>query len=209
MLKTRLHRLARDPHVRGAFFLVGGTAFHFLYASFRLLIGVLYRTYHVDVTALFYLSLAVARLFLLRAYFENREGAEANTACRSAGRMLFVSVGVMLLLIGETLSGGARSAYPFYALLVSGGYAVTSAVLAIAELLYLRRLRSSLLSASRAVGLASTLLSAFGFASDVLLSVTRLPTVVIDALRLSLGAFTLLFVFSLAVGLSRKQKSDA
>ena len=57
--------------------------------------------------------------------------------------------------------------------------------------------------------LASTLLSAFGFASDVLLSLARLPTAVIDALRLSLGAFTLLFVFSLAVGLSRKKKRDA
>lgn len=205
MLKTRLRRFVRDPRARGAFFLVGGTAFHFLYASFRLFTGILYRTYHVDVTALFYLSLAVARLFLLRAYFENREAEEKNTACRFAGRMLFVTVGVMLLLIGETLSGGARSAYPFYALLVSGGYALTSVGLAIAELWYLKRLKSSLLSASRAVGLASTLLSAFGFASDVLLSVARLPSAVIDALRLSLGAFTLLFVFCLAVGLSRQK----
>ena len=209
MIKNRLRRLVRDVHARGAFFLVGGTAFHFLYASFRLLTGILYRTYHVDVTAFFYLSLAVARLFLLRAYFENREEAEANAACRFAGRMLFVTVGAMLLLIGETLSGGARSAYPFYALLVSGGYAVTSTALAIAELWYLKRLRSPLLTASRAVGLASTLLSAFGFASDVLLSLARLPTAVIDALRLSLGAFTLLFVFSLAVGLSRKKKRAA
>lgn len=208
MIKNRLRRLARDVHARGAFFLIGGTAFHFLYGSFRLLTGVLYRSYHVDVTAFFYLSLAAARLFLLRAYVENRK-KEVSTACRLAGRMLFVTVGVMLLLIGETLSGGARSAYPFYALLVSGGYALTSASLSIAELWYLKRLRSPLLTASRAVGLASTLLSAFGFASDVLLSLARLPTAVIDALRLSLGAFTLLFVFSLAVGLSRKKKRDA
>lgn len=209
MIKNRLRRLARDVHARGAFFLIGGTAFHFLYGSFRLLTGVLYRSYHVDVTAFFYLSLAAARLFLLRAYVENRKKEEISTACRLAGRMLFVTVGVMLLLIGETLSGGARSAYPFYALLVSGGYALTSASLSIAELWYLKRLRSPLLTASRAVGLASTLLSAFGFASDVLLSLARLPTAVIDALRLSLGAFTLLFVFSLAVGLSRKKKRDA
>lgn len=208
MLKSRLHRLARDPGARGAFFLIGGTAFHFLYGSFRLFTGIFYRTYRIDVTAFFYLSLAVSRLFLLRAYRESREEDE-TLACRLAGRVLFFTVAIMLLLIAETLMTGARVHYPFPALLVSGGYAVTSAGLAIAELLYLRRLKSPLLSASRAVGLASALFSAFVFLSDVLLSVALLPPVMTDALGLTMGALTLLFVLFLAVGLSRNPKSDA
>ncbi|MBE6655258.1 MAG: hypothetical protein E7609_00100 [Ruminococcaceae bacterium] len=204
MIKRRLRLFVHDPHARGAFFLVGGTAFHFLYGSFRLIMGVLYRAYYIDITAFFYLTLAVSRLFLLRAYWGDEE---ETTACRYAGRMLFFTVGIMLLLIAETVAGGGRSPYPFYALLVSGGYALTSASLAIAELLYLRRLNSPLLSASRAVGLASTLFSIFGFLSDVLLSVAILPSSLRDALHLTFGAMTLLFVLFLAVGLSHKKKT--
>ena len=151
MLKSRLHRLVRDPGARGAFFLIGGTTFHFLYGSFRLFTGIFYRSYRIDVTAFFYLSLAVSRLFLLRAYRESKEEDE-TLACRLAGRVLFFTVAIMLLLIAETLMTGARVHYPFPALLVSGGYAVTSAGLAIAELLYLKRLKSPLLSASGQLG---------------------------------------------------------
>ena len=206
MKTVRVSLLVRDPHARGTLFLFGGTAFHFLYGSFRLLVGVLYRSYSVDVTAFFYLSLALARLFLLRSQRE-RKGAEA-TACRLAGRALFVTAGLMLLLIADSMAGEPIS-YPFYALIASGGYAVASASLAILELLYLKRLRSPLLSASRAVGLASTLLSSFGFLSDVLLSIEVLPLPLLEAIRLALGAFVFIFVLFLAAGLSHKQKSDA
>lgn len=201
MKSAALHRFLSDPHVRGAFFLYTGAAFHFLYGSFRLVTGVLYRPYHVDATAFFYLSLALSRLFLLRAYRVGEKGTDARYACRVAGRVLYVAVGIMMLLIAETLSGRGRAPYPFYALLVSGGYALTSASLAVAELLYLGRLRSPLLSASRAVGLSSALLSVFNFLTDVFPSFS---------LRLAFGAVTLLFVLFLAVGLSyRYKKSDA
>ena len=203
----KLHRLVLDPHARGTLFLFGGTAFHFLYGSFRLLVGILHRAYRVDVTAFFYLSLALARLFLLRCYWERGEEDEA-LACRFAGRALFVTAGLMLLLIAD-ITAGEPISYPFYALIASGGYAVASAVLAILELWYLKRLKSPLLSASRAVGLASTMLSSFGFISDIFLSVAILPTLIVDALRLMLGAFAFLFVLFLAAGLSCQEKSDA
>ena len=200
MGKERLHRILRDPHARGAFFLYFGVAFHFLYGSFRLVAGVLYRPFHMDAAAFFYLSLASARLFLLRAYREGEKGAAARYACRLAGRVLFVAVGIMMLLIAETLSGRGRAPYPFYALLVSGGYAITSATLSTLELLYLGRLNSPLLSASRAVSLVSAVLSVFNFLSDIVSALV---------LRLALGALTLFFVLFFAIGLSVKEKSDA
>lgn len=207
MKRVRLHRLVRDPHVRGTLFLFGGTAFHFIYGSFRLLTGVFYRLYRIDVMAVFYLSLALARLFLLRSYWGAGEEDEA-LACRLAGRSLFLAAGLVLLLIVD-ITADEPARYPFYVLIASGGYAVASASLSIFELLYLKRLRSPLLSASRAVGLASTLLSSYGFLSDVLLSIAVLPAFLIEALRLTLGAVIFLFVLFLAAGLSRKQKSDA
>ena len=198
MGKERLHRILRDPHARGAFFLYFGAAFHFLYGGFRLVTGVLYRPYRVDAAAFFYLTLALSRLFLLRAYREGERGDSARYACRLAGRVLYVAVGIMMLLIVETLAGRGRAPYPFYALLVSGGYAITSATLSALELLYLGRLKSHILSASRAVSLTAAVLSVFNFFTDVFSYF---------ALRLTLGALSLLFVFFFAVSL--KEKSDA
>ncbi len=200
MGKERLRRIFRDPHARGAFFLYFGAAFHFLYGGFRLFTGILYRAFRVDATAFFYLSLALSRIVLLRAYRDGERGARRAFACRLAGRVLFVAVGIMMLLIAETLSGRGRAPYPFYALLVSGGYAITSATLSTLELLYLGRLRSPILSASRAVSLASAVLSVFNFLTDVFSAF---------ALRLTLGALTLFFVLFFAVGLSVQEKSDA
>ena len=206
MKNVRVSLLVRDPHARGRLFLFGGTAFHFLYGSFRLLMGVLYSAYRVDGAAFFYLSLALSRLFLLRSYRETRE--DTAYACRFCGRALFVTAGILLLWLAQTALS-PHPAYPFYVLIVSGGYALTSVSLAIAELWYLRRLKSPLLSASRAVGLASTLLSAAFFLSDVVDSVSVLGDAIKTAVRLALCASALLFVLFLAVGLSQNKKSDA
>ena len=206
MAKARLLAAACDPHCRGAFFLFGGTVFHFLYGSLRLLMGIPCRAPSVDIAALFYLSLAVSRLFLLRAYRERGEWDDI-TACRFSGRVLFVTAGLMLSLLVET-AASPRAGSSFYLLIASGGYAITSVGLAVAELWYLKRLKSPLLSASRAVGLASTLLSSSLFASDVVDSVALLGDGVKTAVRLALYASVILLVLFLAVGLSRKRKSD-
>ena len=205
MRNIRFRHLLYDPHTRAAFFLVGGTAYHFLYGSFRLIASIRSPMRSPDMAAFFYLSLAVSRLFLLRAY---REGGEKDAACRFSGRVLFVTVGIMLLLLAETATL-PQMLSPFYVLIVSGGYAVTSVGLTIAELLYLKRLKSPLLSASRAVGLASTLLSSALFISDVVDSVYLLGDGVKTAVRLIVGALALLILLFFAVGLSYKGKSDA
>lgn len=207
MPKKSIRRLFFNLRLRSMLFLYGGTAFHFLYALFRLLTGARYRASHVDATALFYLSLALNRFFLILAYRDGKEPLELHLTLRRSGRLLFFTVGIMLVLIVEIIAGGRRSSYPMYIAVISGGYAAGAALLSFLELFYLRRLHSPLLSTSRAVGLASTLLSFYTFLGDLLFYIPfsekgRLAFLLLFA---ALFLFVLLFfAFSLTT-----RKSDA
>lgn len=201
MPKEKIKRLLCDPHARGVLFLYGGAAFHFLYAVYRLFAGVFYRGEHIDAAFLFYGSLAVNRLSIILAYHKRHAPVHVSSALVRAGRFLFLTAGCMLLLLAETIAGARRPTYPRIAIFVSGGYAMLSTVLAALELLYLKRLGSPLLSASRAVGLASTLLSGFTFLEDLLFSLPLFSEAAKRVFLLSLGAAILLFVLFFALGL--------
>lgn len=199
-------RLLRDPVARAVFFLYGGAAFHFFYAAYRLVTGILYRPYHVDITAFFYLTLAVNRLLLIRAYRNRESSAYVRAACRYSGRLLFLTIGIMLLAIVETVAVGRITPYPLYAVLISGGYAFASASLAVSELFVFRRLRNGLLRASRAVGLTAALLSVFAFLGDLLRYASFVSTETERALLLFAGSLVILFVLFFAVWLSSGEK---
>ena len=210
MPKEKIKQLLREPEARGVLFLYGGAVFHFLYAAYRLFTGMLYRKNHLDAAVIFYLSLAFNRLSLIFAYKRRHIAPTVSSALSRSGRLLYVTVGCMLLLIAEVIAGTRRVSYPRFALYISGGYALVATVLAILELLYLGRLKSPLLSASRTVGLASALLSAYTFVGDLLFSLSFSDEGRVIVL-LVLGAVLLLLLlfFAAAFSVTRERKSDA
>lgn len=201
--------LVGDPTARGAFFLYGGALFHFLYAVFRLVTGILYRQYRIDTAVLFYLSLALNRFLLIRAYRKESDEVAVRRACRASGKLLFITAGIMLLLISETVAGGRRIHFPRGFLFVSGTYALFGAISALLELFFLKRLHTPLLSASRTVGLLSALISSFNFLEDLLASSPIFGENVRRTLLLTVGAAILLLVLFLAVGFWQKGKENA
>lgn len=201
MPREKIKQLLYEPRARGVLFLYGGAAFHFLYAVYRLFAGVFYRGEDIDAAFLFYVSLAVNRLSIILAYHKRHAPVHVSSALVRAGRFLFLTAGCMLLLLAETIAGARRPTYPRIAIFISGGYAILSTVLASLELLYLKRLGSPLLSASRAVGLAATLLSGFTFLEDLLFSFSFFSEEGRRVVLLSVGAVIFLFVLFLALGL--------
>ena len=206
MKNISLFGLIGDPTARGAFFLYGGALFHFFYAVFRLITGILYRRYRIDTAVLFYFSLALHRFLLIRAYRKGNDDAVVRRACRASGKLLFVTAGIMLLLITETVAGGRRIDFPRGFLFVSGTYALLSAISALSELFFFRRLHTPLLSASRTVGLLSALISSFNFCEDSLSSVSVIGEDARRTLLLTVGAAILLLVLFFAVGFLQKGK---
>ena len=200
MPKKTIKRFFCEGETRALLFLYGGAAFHFLYAAFRLFSGAFFRQDHIDVAAIFYLSLAINRLSIIFAYRKRHTPVKITAALSRSGKLLYVTAGCMLLLIADTIAGARRAPFPHFAVFVSGTYAMISAALAIAELFYLKRLGSPLLSASRAVGLASALLSGFTFLEDLLFSFSPFSEAFRRILLLSVGSFILLLMLFFAVG---------
>ena len=198
MPKRTLRRLLSDPAARGAFFMYGGAAFHFLYALFRLVAGVRTGAAYPDAAALFYLSLGTCRLFLIGAYRKGEARARVRRSLLWVGRLFFLTAALVLLRLASVLQGGG--AYPSGAIAVSGAYALASSVLAILELWFYRRLRSPILSASRAVGLSSALLSAYTFLSDLLFALSLVGERARLFLLLVLGALIVFLHLFLALG---------
>ncbi len=188
-----------DPRRRAEIVLYFGAAFHFFFAAFRLFTGVLYQRFYLDATALFYLLLSFNRLVLIRAYREVGEHRYTTRALLISRRVLLLTLGVMLVLMWQTVAGMRSSSYPPYIALVSGLYALASSALAVYELVYAKRLKSSLLSASRTVSLTAAVLSAFTFLTDLFFSVEGLfSPPVRTALLLSLGISLLVFIARLS-----------
>lgn len=188
-----------DPRRRAEIVLYFGAAFHFLFGAFRIFTGFLYRRFYLDATALFYLLLAFNRLVLIRAYREEREESNIAHALRISRRVLFLTLPVMLVLMWQTAVGIRSTSYPPYIAFVSGVYALTSAALAVYELVYARRLGSRLLFASRTVSLTAAVLSAFTFVSDLLFSLEPLfSPFTRRVLLLALGASSLVFIARLS-----------
>lgn len=199
MPKKFIKKILYNPSHRAAVFLYVGGTFHFAYATFRFVTGIFYRQYRVDMMAVFYLLLALNRLFLIRA-LRKEDISARRYASRASARLLLFTLGVMVLLLLEILSGGKGREYPRYIAFVSGGYAIISATLAIYELVYARRLKSILLTASRTVSLTSALLSAFAFLRDLFFSFfSFLSAEIRFSVLLLLSGAILLFVFALAV----------
>ena len=197
-----------DPRRRAEIVLYFGAAFHFLFAAFRLLTGVLYQRLYLDATALFYLLLATNRFVLIRAYRESDARISCAHALRISRKLLLATLAVMLVLMLQTVAGMRSATYPPYIALVSGLYALMSAALAVYELLYAKRLGSPLLSASRTLSLTAAALTAFTFLSDLLFSLSALfvPRVR-SALLLSLALALLLFIAWLGRG--RRKSSNS
>ena len=201
MPKRTLRRFLSDPAVRGAFFLYGGAAFHFLYALFRFFTGWTMGEPRLDTAALFYLSLGTCRLFLIEAHRQGEGRMCVLRALRRVGRLFFFTALLVLFRLASVLQGGG--AYPTGTVAVSGAYALASSVLAILELWLYRRLTCPILSASRAVGLSSALLSAYTFLSDLLLALSAVGERARLFLLLVLGALIVFLHLFLALGFLR------
>ncbi|MBQ9736062.1 MAG: hypothetical protein IJV96_04680 [Clostridia bacterium] len=202
MPAKRLLRAVKDPRRRAVLVLYGGALFHFLYALFRLMGGVVYRRSLLDAVAVYYLLLALNRLLLI---LYHRRGEGERRAARLSGLLLFVTVALLLILIAQTVSGERRPSTPPLFTVASGIYALLCAALALYELLWADRLACPVLVASRTVSLAAVLLSGFTFLSELLFSLP-VGEHARGVVLISVGAAAILLLLLLSVLLYRKQK---
>ena len=168
-------RLLANKEAFTAAVLYGGTAFHFLYGVFRLVSGAFSYDAYVDTASFFYLQLALNRLVLIRALHTKAEGAvrgdSVRMALRTSGVLLLLTGVTVFPLVAATVRGERLSSYPRYVVFASAAYAVYSLISALTDIRLLHRAGRPLLSASRAVVLTASAVSAFTFLIDLLFTI--------------------------------------
>lgn len=150
-----------DLAFRGSISLCQGTAVNFLYALFRMVVGIRHASVWFVSMAVYYLVLGILRLSLTASY-RHRSRVDEWRCYRRTARLLFllnVPMGGMIVLMVLTNSGYS---YPGYVIYLSAIYTFYTMAMSLVNLVKYRRLGSPILSAAKVLNVIAALMAVLG-----------------------------------------------
>ena len=166
-----LHRYMTDDHVRMHVSLYLSLGLNMLYAVMKLIMGAYYRSAWFGTLGVYYALLTAMRFMLLghvRRNVPSRALASELKHFRLCGAVLIpmtiALTGVVILVIDRN-EGFQYAGYLIY---VAAMYAFYKVISAVVNLVKYRRYNSPVMSATKAVGLASALVSVFALETAML-----------------------------------------
>lgn len=166
-----LHRYLTDAHVRMHVSLQLSLVINMLYAVMKLLMGVYYRSVWFGTLGVYYALLTALRFMLLRYVRRNVPGralASELKHFRLCGAVLIpmtIALTAVVILVIDRNEGFQYAGYLIYVAAMYAFYAVISAAV---NLVKYRRYQSPVMSAAKAVSLASALVSVFALETAML-----------------------------------------
>lgn len=192
-------RYLTDLPFRGRISLHLSTGVNLCYALFKLCAGIYYHSIWFGALAVYYLVLTAARVLLLRTVREQETDLTREyRAQRMCGGLLFVLNLALSAVTIQMVVDGRGYAYPGYLIFVVAGYAFYSVSAAIVNLVRFRKLNRPALAASKALGLATALVSMLSLQTAMFASFGGEPAFQRRMNALTGGAVCL-FLFLLAV----------
>ena len=140
-------RYVNDLAFRGSVSIYQEMAVDFLYAVFRIVVGIQYASLWFISMAVYYLVLGVLRLSLILSYRHRADMDELRCYRRTAWLLFLLNtpMGGMIILMVLTNSGYS---YPGYIIYLSAMYAFYAMISSVINLVRFRRLGSPILSAT-------------------------------------------------------------
>ena len=154
-------KYVNDLAFRGSVSLYQGMTVNILYVLFRIIVGFRYASVWFISMAVYYLVLAILRLFLILNYRHKSKTVELR-CYRQTARLLFLlnlPMGGMILLMVLTNAGYS---YPGYVIYLSAIYTFYTLITSIINLSRFRRLGSPILSAAKVLNFITALMSILG-----------------------------------------------
>lgn len=151
-------RYRDDLAFRGGVGIFRGIVTNFLYAGFRIALGILYTSVWFISVAVYYSALGVLRLSLFRSYRRRGKGGEVRCYRRTAWLLFLLNVPMGGMIFLMVVKNSAFS-YPGYVIYVSALYTFYTAITSVFNLVRYRRLGSPILSAAKAVNFIAALMS--------------------------------------------------
>lgn len=154
-------RYVNDLAFRGSVSIYQGMTVNFLYALFRIVVGIRYTSMWFISMAVYYLVLAVLRLSLILNYRHKSKSVELRCYRWTAWLLFLLNLpmGGMILMMVLTNSGYS---YPGYVIYLSAMYTFYTMVTSVINLVKFRRLRSPILSAAKVLNFIAALMSILG-----------------------------------------------
>lgn len=154
-------RYLNNPAFRGGVGVCWGMIADFLYAVFRVFLGIHYVSVWFITMAVYYFVLGAMRFFLIVGYCRRTKRREIVCYCKTAWGMLLLNA-TMGGMIALTVLTDAGYSYPGYIVYVSAFYTFCTVILAIVNIVKYRKLGSPVLSAAKALNLVASLMSLLG-----------------------------------------------
>ncbi len=139
------------------------------YSMYQALIGFTRKSAWFDALAIYYILLTLTRVLMLHYIrHEAEDGREELRRYRKCGAMMLVLT-LTVLIIGLLLNNGSSAAkeYPGHMVFVVGVFTIYTLVMSARNLWMYRKLESPLISASKSVNLAASLVSLYAFQAAV------------------------------------------
>jgi hypothetical protein len=145
------------------------TGVNLTYSMYQAMIGLTRHSAWFDALAVYYILLTATRVLMLHYIrHEAEDGREELRRYRRCGIMMFVLT-FFVLIIGLLLNNGnsAPKSYPGHMIFVVGAFTLYTLVNSARNLWAYRKLESPLISASKSVNLAASLVSLYAFQAAV------------------------------------------
>jgi len=164
-------RYATDRYFKVRFGLILSLFVNLCYAGFKLACAVWYSSFWDGALAVYYILLCAVRIHLLRRIPGDEQGQELRQELRVYRTTAFFLFALDLALSGvatQIVRYGYGSNYPGNLIYVAAFHAFYSLTLAIINIVRYRRFHSPMLSAAKAVGLTTALVSMFNLETAML-----------------------------------------
>ncbi len=157
-----IHRYLTDMLFKAKVSLYGSLGINSLYALFKFVTGVYYSSVWLITLAVYYISLVVVRFLLLRHVNKNTAGENLRSEWRR-----YRLCGIILMLMNLALGGMVALVvhenrgfeYAGYLIYVMAFYTFYTTVIAVVNIMKYKKLGSPVMSAAKAINLATALVS--------------------------------------------------
>lgn len=157
-----IHRYLTDMLFKAKVSLYGSLGINSLYALFKFVTGVYYSSVWLITLAVYYISLVVVRFLLLRHVNKNTAGENLRSEwrryrlCGIILMLMNLALGGMVVLVVHENRGFEYAGYLIY---VMAFYTFYTTVIAVVNIMKYKKLGSPVMSAAKAINLATALVS--------------------------------------------------
>ena len=197
----KLERLFLDRALRTTLALKLGLAVNMGYAVFKLTTGAFYKSFWFGAIGVYYIMLCSFKFYLLRkGFLFSRPNSRKRELLilRNCGVLLLILNASITAIIYYTIFSGQSFAYPDFIIVLSIFYTAFRIVAAFGDIINFKKLKSPMLSASKALSMSVALMSLFSLQVTAL-EKFDLGLKVENLLNLTIGSAICISVILIAV----------